>query len=367
MGAANVRLDNNSYVMAELPSNIGNKMPALGLIAHMDTSPDASGTNVKAQIIKNYDGGTIALNDEKGVKLDPNQFESLKSHIGEDLIVTDGTTLLGADNKAGIAEIMTALDYFLKNPNIAHGKICVAFTPDEEIGKGTDYFNLEEFGADFAYTVDGGKIGEIEYENFNGARADIAVKGRSIHPGAAKNKMINAALLAAEFASMLPEFDTPRHTEGYEGFYHLHSLSGSVEEAELHYIIRDHDRSSFERRKEFIKAVGSFLNLKYGEKTVDVIVEDSYYNMREKILPHMELIELAKEAMLASGIEPKTVPIRGGTDGANLSYMGLPCPNLCTGGHNFHGPYEYCSVQSLERVTVFLIKLIQMFAEGNIK
>lgn len=366
MGAHNVRLDNNCYVMAELPSNIpDSNVPALGLIAHMDTSPDASGSNVNPQIVEKYGGGVIVLNDQKSVKLDPAQFESLKTHIGEDLIVTDGTTLLGADDKAGIAEIMTTVDYFLKNPNVPHGKICIAFTPDEEIGNGPDKFDVETFGADVAYTVDGGAIGEIEYENFNGANAAVFVKGKSIHPGEAKNKMVNASLLAMEYANLLPAWETPGHTEGYEGFYHLHTMNGDVTQAELHYLIRDHDRNNFERRKALMKSVGNYMNYKYGEDVVEVVIDDRYYNMREKILPHMELIDLAKKAMRDSGIEPLIVPIRGGTDGARLSYMGLPCPNLCTGGHNFHGPYEYCSIQSMQRITVFLIKLVQMFAEGK--
>lgn len=364
LGAHNVRLDKNCYVMAELPSNMGDtKVPALGLIAHMDTSPDASGEYIKPCIVEKYDGGVIVLNEENGLKLDPAKFESLKNYIGDDLIVTDGTTLLGSDDKAGIAEIMTVVDYFAKNPSAPHGKICIAFTPDEEIGNGAEHFNVEDFGADFAYTVDGGAIGEIEYENFNGANAGVFVQGKGIHPGEAKNKMLNASLVAMEFSSMLPEFETPGHTEGYEGFYHLHTMSGDVEQAQLQYIIRDHDRPNFEHRKSFIKSVGNFLNYKYGEGTVSVTVEDRYYNMREKILPHMELVELARDAMLSAGIEPAIVPIRGGTDGARLSYMGLPCPNLCAGGHNFHGRYEYCSVQSLERITVFLIRLVQMFAQ----
>lgn len=362
MGADNVRVDENCYVMAELASNLpGAGTPALGLIAHMDTSPDAPGKNVHPQIVEKYDGGVILLNGEKDIKLDPAQFGSLKSHVGEDLIVTDGTTLLGADDKAGIAEIMTMADYFLKNPNVPHGKVCIAFTPDEETGSGADFFDVAAFGADFAYTVDGGGLGQIEYENFNGANAGVFISGRNIHPGEAKNKMLNAILVGMELVSMLPPDETPEHTEGYEGFYHLHNMSGNVESAQLNYIIRDLDRNSFERRKAFLRSVGNFLNYKYGEGTVDIIIEDRYYNMCEKILPHMELIDYAKEAMLASGIEPEVVPIRGGTDGARLSYMGLPCPNLCTGGHNFHGPYEYCSVQSLEHVTVFLIKLVQMF------
>ena len=365
MGIKDVRVDANGYVMASLPSNVGDGAPALGLIAHMDTSPDAPGAKIRPRMVEHYGGGVIMLNQEKNIVLDPDIYESLKEHIGEDLIVTDGTTLLGADDKAGIAEIMTMLDYFTKTPAAPHGKICVAFTPDEEIGLGPQGFDVGAFGADFAYTVDGGAIGEIEYENFNGANAGVFITGRAIHPGEAKDKMINASLVAMEFNSMLPEFETPSHTEGYEGFYHLHAMSGGVDSAELQYIIRDHDRDNFERRKAYMTSVGNFLNYKYGENLVEVKLEDRYYNMREKILPHMELIDTAKKAMSESGIEPRVVPIRGGTDGARLSYMGLPCPNLCAGGHNFHGQMEYVSVQSLERITVFLIKLVQLFADNE--
>ena len=364
LGAQNVRLDKNCYVMAELPSNLcDKKLPALGLIAHIDTSPDASGADIKPQIIKNYDGGVIVLNKEKGISMDPAEFESLSAHLGETLITTDGTTLLGADDKAGVAEIMTLAEHLLTHPEIPHGKLCIAFTPDEEIGSGAEYFDVSAFGADFAFTVDGSELGEIEYENFNGANCGVFVTGKSIHPGTAKNKMVNAALIAAEFAALLPAEETPAHTDGYEGFYHLHSMKGSVEEAELQYIIRDHDRAKFEKRKEFAHTVGAFLNKKYGENTVSVVTEDRYYNMKEKILPHMELIELAEKAMKMVDITPIIVPIRGGTDGARLSFMGLPCPNLCTGGHNFHGPFEYCSVNSMEKVVELLTKLVQLFAE----
>lgn len=363
MGAENVRLSEFGYVMASLPSNMGaKKVPALGFIAHMDTSPDASGENIKPRIIENYDGGIIVLNKQKGIVLDPNEFASLKTHIGETIIVTDGTTLLGADDKAGIAEIMTLVEHLVKHPEIPHGKICIGFTPDEEIGNGAEKFDVAGFGADFAYTVDGGDLGEIEYENFNGANAGVFIQGKSIHPGSAKNKMINASLVAIEFAAMLPQFETPSHTEGYEGFYHLHRMSGSVEEAELQYIIRDHDKEKFESKKHFVRSVGEYLNSKYGENVVQVAVEDKYLNMCEQILPHMQLIELAEKAMKAEKIVPLIVPIRGGTDGARLSYMGLPCPNLCTGGHNFHGPFEYCSVDSMEKIAAFLIRLVSMFA-----
>lgn len=364
MGAQNVRLTEHCYVMAELPSNLGEKrVPALGFIAHMDTSPDASGANVKPRIIENYDGGVIRLNAEKNLVLDPEAFPGLKKQVGQTLIVTDGTTLLGADNKAGVAEIMSMAQYLLAHPEISHGKICIGFTPDEEVGNGAERFDVKSFGADVAYTVDGGALGEIEYENFNGANAGVFIEGRGIHPGSAKNRMINAGLLAAEFVSLLPEAETPAHTEGYEGFYHLHKLAGTVESAELQYIIRDHDREKFEARKAFIHEVGDFMNRKYGGDYVEVVTEDRYYNMKEKILPHMELISLAEQAMEAEGVKPLVVPIRGGTDGARLSYMGLPCPNLCTGGENFHGPFEYCSVDAMEKVVAILVRLTRLFAE----
>ena len=365
LGAENVRVSEFGYVMAELPSNMGNvTVPALGFIAHMDTSSDASGENVKPRIIENYDGGVIVLNTEKHMVLDPKQFGSLSRHIGQTLIVTDGTTLLGADDKAGVAEIMTLVAYLQEHPELRHGKLCIGFTPDEEIGNGAEKFDIIDFGADFAYTVDGGELGEIEYENFNGANTGVFVQGRSIHPGSAKNKMINAALVAAEFTAMLPESETPAHTEGYEGFYHLHRMLGTVEQAELHYIIRDHDWEKFESRKQFVHTVGDYLNKKYGPGTVQVNTQDRYYNMREKILPHMQLIELAKQAMELAGVRPMTVPIRGGTDGARLSYMGLPCPNLCTGGLNFHGPFEYCSLDAMEKVVDILVRLTELFAHA---
>jgi len=364
LGAENVRLSEYGYVMAELPATMGQaSVPALGFIAHMDTSSDASGENIKPRIIENYDGGVIVLNEEKHISLDPKQFDSLGRHIGQTLVVTDGTSLLGADDRAGIAEIMTLVAYLREHPELPHGKLCVGFTPDEEIGNGAEKFDIKDFGADFAYTVDGGELGEIEYENFNGANVGIFFQGKSIHPGSAKNKMVNAALIAAEFAALLPESETPAHTEGYEGFYHLHQMSGTIEEAELQYIVRDHDREKFESRKQFMHTVGDYLNKKYGPGTVQVVTQDRYFNMREKILPHMQLIELAERAMELAGVTPMTVPIRGGTDGARLSYMGLPCPNLCTGGLNFHGPFEYCSLDAMEKVVDTLIRLTQLFAQ----
>lgn len=364
LGADNVSVDEHCYVFAEIPANCDKKIPALGFIAHMDTAPDASGENVNPQFIKNYDGSVITLNEELGMYLDPKEFASLKTHIGEEIICTDGTTLLGADDKAGVAEIMTAVEYLLSHPEIKHGKLCIGFTPDEEIGRGPEKFDVKKFGADFAYTVDGGDLGELEYENFNGANASVFVYGKSIHPGSAKNKMINAASIATEFAGLLPEAETPEHTEGYEGFYHLHGMRGGIDRAALHYIIRDHDMEKFEARKEFFRRCGEYLQAKYGENTVEVVIEDRYFNMKEKILPHLELIELAKDAMKDVGVEPLVVPIRGGTDGARLSFMGLPCPNLCTGGHNFHGPYEYCSVESMEKVTELIVTLIQKFTDS---
>ncbi len=363
LGAENVRISDNCYVMAELKSNMGSQeVPALGFIAHMDTSPDASSKNVHPRIIEKYDGGVIVLNKKKKITLDPTTFESLKDHIGEEIIVTDGTTLLGADDKAGIAEIMTFAEHLQKHTEIPHGKICIGFTPDEEVGKGADKFDVSDFGAELAYTVDGESLGEIEFENFNGANTGVFITGKSIHPGYAKNKMINAALIASEFISMLPQAETPTCTEGYEGFYHLHRMSGTVEEAELQYILRDHDRGKFEKRKQYIRSIGDFLNEKYGEGVVSVVTQDKYFNMREKILPHMELIDFAKRAMEEENITPIVVPIRGGTDGARLSFMGLPCPNICTGGHNFHGPYEYCSVDEMEKTVAVLVRLSGMFA-----
>lgn len=365
LGAENVRITERGYLMAELPANMKADIPALGFIAHLDTSPDAPGGNIKPRAIAGYDGGVITINEELGLYLDPNEYESLKAHIGEELIVTDGTTLLGADDKAGIAEIMCMAEYLQAHAEIPHGKLCIAFTPDEEVGRGTDGFDIEAFGASFAYTVDGAELGEIQYENFNGCSASVYFKGLGIHPGSAKNKMINACLIANEFASMLPESETPEHTEGYEGFYHLHTMSGTVSEAELHYIIRDHDRERFDERKKRMGLLTFYINKKYGDGTARLFIEDRYFNMREKIMPHSELIEYAKAAVLQAGVRPRVLPIRGGTDGARLSYMGLPCPNLCTGGHNFHSPLEYCSVNSMEKVTEILIKLVEQYTRGK--
>ena len=359
MGAEEVTVDEHCYVFATIPATSEKKLPVLGLLAHMDTSPAFSGLNVKPQIVKNYDGQKIVLNEESGIVLDPKKFPDMLGYVGKDLITTDGTTLLGADDKAGVAEIMAAAEDFLTHKEVKHGKIRIGFTPDEEVGRGTENFDLEAFGADIAYTVDGGPLGELEYENFNAAGAKVWVHGKSIHPGSSKGMMVNALLIGMEFQSMLPVFENPMYTEGYEGFYHLNHMHGDVETACLEYIIRDHDKEKFARKKHQMMRTADFLNLKYGIGTVDVEMKDSYYNMKEKIEPHMYLIDMAKEAMEDLGIEPLVCPIRGGTDGANLSYQGLPCPNLCTGGHNFHGKYEYICIQAMEKVTELLIAIVQ--------
>ncbi len=363
MGASDVRLDGHCYVYAKIPSNVEQKTRAVGFIAHMDTSPAISGANVKPRIVKEYDGKDIILNSDTNVVLSVKNFPDLLKYKGQDLIVTDGTTLLGADDKAGVAEIMTMAEYLLSHPEVKHGDILIAFTPDEEVGNGATLFDVEGFGADVAYTVDGGELGELEYENFNGASLKVHVNGRGIHPGSAKGQMRNALLVAMEYHSLLPVFDNPMYTEGYEGFYHLDGMSGDVENADMEYIIRDHDREKFETKKELALKAAEFLNVKYGDATVEAVVTDSYYNMKEKIEPYMYLINYAKEEMEALGITPIVSPIRGGTDGARLSYQGLPCPNLCTGGHNFHGKYEYICVQSMEKITELLINLAVRFAK----
>ena len=361
LGAQQVQVDENSYVYASIPATNGKNYPALGFIAHMDTSFDYPGGGVKPQIVKDYDGGDILLNEGTGLSLSPAEFPDLLEYKGLDLITTDGTTLLGADDKAGIAEILTMADYFLSNPQIPHGPIKIAFTPDEEVGKGTDCFDIPGFGADMAYTVDGGKIGELEYENFNAAAGKVHINGSNIHPGSAKGKMKNALLIGMEFQSLLPAFENPMYTEEYEGFYHLNDMHGDVEQAHLNYIIRDHDKTKFIRKKELFLKAADFLNQKYGNDTVLAEVKDNYYNMREKIEPHIYMIDLAREAMEELAITPKICPIRGGTDGARLSYQGLPCPNLCTGGHNFHGKYEFICIQSMEKIVELLIKIVEKF------
>ena len=359
MGAEDITYDTeHCYVYATVPAAKGcENRPVLGFIAHMDTSPAVTGENVKPRIIENYDGKDIVLNEEKNSVMKVSNFPELAEYTGKRLIVTDGTTLLGAGDKAGVAEIMTMAEQLLLSRDIPHGKIRIGFTPDEEVGAGADHFDVKLFGADYAYTVDGGKLGELEYENFNAAGAKVTFHGRSVHPGDAKNKMVNALLLAMEFQNMLPVFENPMYTAKYEGFYHLDQLSGSVEKAQSEYIIRDHDKDKFERKKETFLRIGAYLNEKYGKDTVQIDMKDSYYNMREIIEQHMQLIENAKAAMEETGVNPIVVPIRGGTDGARLSYMGLPCPNLCTGGHNFHGRFEYICADSMEKIVEILLKL----------
>lgn len=357
LGASDVRMSEYGYLFARIPATSDEKVPVLGFIAHMDTSPALSGADVKPRIVQDYDGGDIVLNEEKQIVMKVADFSFLPELKGEDLIVTDGTTLLGADDKAGIAEIMTMAEHLLTHPEIKHGEICIGFTPDEEIGRGADRFDVADFGADIAYTVDGGALGELEYENFNAASGKVTIHGASIHPGSAKLKMKNALLIGMEFQSLLPTFENPMYTEGYEGFYHLDVMNGSVEEAQMDYIIRDHDRAKFEEKKRFFADAAAFLNRKYGEGTVVCEIRDSYYNMREKIEPCMYLIDTAEAAMRACGVEPIVVPIRGGTDGARLSYIGLPCPNLCTGGYNYHGKYEFIPVGSLEKTTEILVEI----------
>ncbi|MBQ6886997.1 MAG: peptidase T [Lachnospiraceae bacterium] len=363
MGAEEIFYDEKyCYVYATIPATTEKEVPVLGFIAHMDTSPAISGANVNPRVVKNYDGKDIILNQQENIVLSSEAFPEIKEYVGKDLIVTDGLTLLGADDKAGVSEIITMAAFLCKHKEVKHGKIRIAFTPDEEVGAGVDYFDVERFGADFAYTVDGGKLGELEYENFNAAGAKLTIHGCSVHPGDAKNKMLNALLLAQEFQGMLPVEQNPMYTEKYEGFFHLDALSGTVEQAVADYIIRDHDKAKFEEKKRKFLAVASFLNDKYGAGTIEVNLKDSYYNMKEKIEPHMHLIENAKRAMEELSVEPIVTPIRGGTDGARLSFMGLPCPNLCTGGHNFHGKYEYICVQSMEAVVKILLKIIEIYA-----
>ena len=360
MGASDVFYDKeNCYVYAKIPANDGGaQSKTLGFISHMDTSPETSGENVKPRIIDDYDGEDIVLNEEQGIVLKTATYPEIKAYKGQSVIVTDGTTLLGADDKAGVAEIMTMAHHLLTHPEIKHGEIAIAFTPDEEIGAGTDRFDLTRFGANYAYTVDGGGIGELEYETFNAASADITICGVNVHTGEAKNKMINAARIAAEFDSLLPPEQKPEFTEGREGFFHLMNIEGSTEHASLSYLIRDHDRAKFEEKKQTIQRVTDLLDLRYGSGTVTAVVKDTYYNMREKIEPDfMFLIDNAVECMGELGIAPIIQPIRGGTDGSSLSFTGLPCPNICTGGHNYHGRYEYCCVQSMEKIVELLVKL----------
>ncbi len=363
IGMKDVRIDENGYLMATLPANTEKKVPVIGFIAHFDTSPDLSGENVQPQIVENYYGPNIILHKKKNIVLSSAEFSSLNNYIGQTLVTTDGQTLLGADNKAGIAEIVTAMEYLIKHPKIKHGPIRIAFTPDEEIGRGTDKFDIREFNADFAFTVDGGGLGEIEYENFNAAKARITIQGRNVHPGSAKNKMKNSMLIAMELDSMLPAHQTPEHTESYEGFYHLTDFQGTVESSTISYLIRDHDKEEFNRKKDLMIKIVDHLNIKYGPRTVKIIMVDQYYNMREKILSSFHVVELAIDAMKELGIKSKVIPIRGGTDGAKLSFMGLPCPNLFTGGHNFHSRYEYIPVKSMEKAVQTIVKITELNAK----
>ena len=360
IGLTEVEIDEHAYVYATLPANTDKPLPTVGFIAHMDTSPDCSGKDVKPRIVKDYDGGDIVLDEAAGIVTSPKKFPELLDHVGEDIIVTDGHTLLGADDKAGIAEIVQAMVYLIAHPEIKHGRIRVGFNPDEEIGLGAHRFNVEKFGCDFAYTMDGGELGELEFENFNAASAKVEVTGVSVHPGYAKNKMVNAARVATEYASLMPAAETPERTAEYEGFYHLLGMNGNVEKASLTYIIRDHDRARFEERKEYAAAVGELLNKKYGAGTVKVTLADQYYNMREKVEPVMHIIDTALDAMKDCGIQPRVRAIRGGTDGAQLSFKGLPCPNIFAGGLNFHGPHEFLPIPSLEKASMVVVKICEI-------
>lgn len=356
-------LDEYGYVMGTIPSNIDKKAPAIGFIAHVDTSPDASGKDVKPQIISNYDGGDIELKGMPGLALKPSEFPELLNHKGETLITTDGTTLLGADDKAGVAEIMNAVQYIVEHPEFKHGEIKIGFTPDEEIGRGVVKFDVKRFGADYAYTMDGGEIGELEFENFNAASAKIHIQGRNVHPGYAKDKMKNAIIIGMELNDLLPVGQRPELTEGYDGFFHIISFNGTVEEADFGYIIRDHDRKKFEDKKELIRKCVDFINMKYGEGTATLEVKDQYYNMREQVEPYYFIVEKAIKAMEMADIKPKIQPIRGGTDGANLSFKGLPCPNIFAGGLNFHGKMEFATLENIEKASQVVLNIIKLYAE----
>ncbi|MCH4156964.1 MAG: peptidase T [Muribaculaceae bacterium] len=361
LGLSDISLDENGYLMAVLPSNSQKKAPRVGFIAHLDTAPDMSGHNVTPRIIQNYDGGDITLNAEKKIILSPEQFPELKDYVGKAIIVTDGNTLLGADDKAGVAEIISAVDYLIQHPEIEHGDVCIAFNPDEEIGQGAHKFDIKRFGADWAYTMDGGAIGELEYENFNAAVAKVTFKGRNVHPGYAKHKMINSIRIANQFAIMLPRWETPEHTEGYEGFYHLIGFEGNVEETVLTYIIRDHDRDRFERRKKELEHITRKIDAEF-PGCIDINIKDQYYNMKEKIEPVMYVVDYVKEAMKNVGIVPKVQPIRGGTDGAQLSFKGLPCPNIFAGGLNFHGRYEFVPIMAMEKASDLIVEICRLVA-----
>lgn len=366
IGMEDVTIDENAYIMATLPSNVSHYVPTIGFVSHFDTTPDFTGANVKPQLIRNYDGGDIILNESLNIVLSPNYFKDLLLYKGQTLITTDGTTLLGADDKAGITEIITAMEFLIKNPSCQHGKIRVGFTPDEEIGRGAHKFDIQKFGAEWAYTIDGSQIGELEYENFNAAGAKITFKGKSVHPGYAKGKMINSMLIANAFINELPKGETPEETINYEGFFHVHHLSGSIEETKLELIIRDHDSEKFNNRKELIHQIVAKINKQYasqfGENICIAEVKDQYYNMKEKVMPVMHIVDIAEKAMKELGIEPIIKPIRGGTDGSQLSYMGLPCPNIFAGGHNFHGKYEYVPVESMQKAVQVIVKIAELTA-----
>ena len=363
MGMSDVSIDDNAYVMATLPRYVEHDVPVIGFVSHFDTTPDYTGANVKPQVIHNYDGKDIILNKEQNIVLSPDYFEDLLLYKGQTIITTDGTTLLGADDKAGVTEIMSAMKYLIEHPEIKHGTIKVGFTPDEEIGRGAHKFDVEKFGAEWAYTMDGSQIGELEYENFNAAGAKVKVNGKIVHPGYAKGKMVNSMLIANEFIASLPSLEVPEKTSNYEGFFHLYSISGKVEETNFELIVRDHDRDKFEQRKADLKKIVSNLNVKYGEGTVEIELKDQYYNMREKVEPVMHIVDIAEDAMKSLGITPLIKPIRGGTDGSQLSYMGLPCPNIFAGGHNFHGRYEYVPVESMIKATEVIVKITELTAK----
>lgn len=366
IGMEEVTIDANAYIMATLPSNVEHDVPTIGFISHFDTTPDFTGANIKPQIVENYDGKDIILNKEQNIVLSPGYFKDLLQYKGQTLITTDGTTLLGADDKAGITEIVTAMEYLINNPEIKHGKIRIGFTPDEEIGRGAHKFDVEKFAADWAYTMDGSQIGELEYENFNAAGAKLTFSGKSVHPGYAKGKMINSMLLANKFISKLPKHETPQETKGYEGFFHVTGINGSIEETKVELIIRDHDRKKFEKRKKTVEKIAAKINKKFakqfGGPIVSCEIKDSYYNMREKVEPVIHIVEVAEKAMKELGIKPIIKPIRGGTDGCQLSYMGLPCPNIFAGGHNFHGKYEYVPVESMQKAVEVIVKIAELTA-----
>ncbi|GGI57229.1 peptidase T [Winogradskyella haliclonae] len=364
MGMSDVSIDDNAYIMATLPSNVDHDVPVIGFISHFDTTPDYTGANVKPQIVENYQGQDLVLNAEENIVLSPDYFEDLLLYKGQTLITTDGTTLLGADDKAGITEIMEAMKHLINNPEIKHGTIKVGFTPDEEIGRGAHKFDVQKFGADWAYTMDGSQIGELEYENFNAAGAVVKVNGKIVHPGYAKGKMVNSMYYASEFVNALPKHETPEHTEGYEGFFHLYAVNGEVESTKLEYIIRDHDKDKFEARKSLMQKIAIDLNNKYGKPVFEIEIKDQYYNMKEKVEPVMHIVDIAEEAMKALDITPLIKPIRGGTDGSQLSYMGLPCPNIFAGGHNFHGRYEYVPVESMIKATEVICKIAELTADN---